>query len=167
MVRWAYIPLVLFGSVTYNIRIWFRIPRSKVLHCWLRHWFADKHFLHVKSLRTKGQDKKKRKRENTFFVCCLRLCLWKLTSVLLVSESEVKQIGFVPIIYEPQKLLLDFYINCCTGDETQHLLIPLSEINSSDSVCMSGIRFIVSRLVQTGPGSPPVCCQIGTSWVWR
>jgi hypothetical protein len=32
MVRWAYIPLVFFGSVTYNIRIWIRIPRSKVLH---------------------------------------------------------------------------------------------------------------------------------------
>jgi len=28
---------------------------------------------------------------------------------------------------------------------------------------MSGIRYIVRRLVQTGPGSPPVCCQIGTS----
>lgn len=32
MVRWAYIPPVLFISVTYVIRIWIRIPRSKVLH---------------------------------------------------------------------------------------------------------------------------------------
>jgi hypothetical protein len=32
MVRWAYIPLVLFISVAYDIHICIRIPRSKVLH---------------------------------------------------------------------------------------------------------------------------------------
>jgi len=32
MVRWSCIQLVLFGSVTFDIRIWIRIPRSKFLH---------------------------------------------------------------------------------------------------------------------------------------
>ena len=67
MVRWAYIPLMLFGSVTYTIRIWIRIPRSKVLHSCMQYWFADKHILRVKSLPTKGQDKKKKKREYKFY----------------------------------------------------------------------------------------------------
>jgi len=74
MVRWAYIPPVLFISVTYVIRIWIRIPRSKVLHSCVTAALIcgqKKNILHVKSLPTKGQDKKKRKREDNFsYVVC-------------------------------------------------------------------------------------------------
>ena len=36
----------------------------------------------------------------------------------------------MPIIYESHKLLLNFYINCSTGDETHYPSIPLPEVDS-------------------------------------
>jgi hypothetical protein len=72
MVHWAYTSLVVYSSGTYNIYIWIRILRSA--------HFTDcstdlrtKKFLHVKTLKTKGQNKKRggkklRKKEDDFFM---------------------------------------------------------------------------------------------------
>jgi len=111
----------------------------------------------------RGRTKRREKRKIQFFMC-LRLCLWKLTSVIawawkwgktnrICTHHLWASEAFTGFLY---KLL---YRWCNTA--SFHTVIRNKLL--SDSVCMSGIRFIVRRLVQTGPGSPPVSCQIATS----
>jgi hypothetical protein len=76
MVRWSYIPLVLFGSVTYDIRIWIRIPRSKVLHsCLTAALICGQKQSACQIIAGKGAGQKKEEKGRYFFYAvCAYVC---------------------------------------------------------------------------------------------